>query len=42
MFTLWLCHDYDEETQSDNNYFYFEGNYERGDFGYPIRPVYVG
>ena len=42
MFTLWLCHDYNEETQSDDNYFYFEGNYKRGDFGYPIRPVYVG
>ena len=42
MFTLWLYYSYDEETQSGHNDFYFEGNYERGDFGYPIRPVYVG
>ena len=42
MFTLWLYYSYDEATQSGYNDFYFEGNYKRGDFGYPIRPVYVG
>ena len=42
MFTLNIYYYYGDETQSAGNYFYFEGNYERGDFGYPIRPVYVG
>ncbi len=42
MFTLNMYYYDGDETQSAGNYFYFEGNYERGDFGYPIRPVYVG
>ena len=33
---------YGDEIQSAGNYFYFEDMYERGNFGYPIRPVYVG
>ena len=42
MFTLSMYYYYGDEIQSAGNYFYFEDMYERGNFGYPIRPVYVG